>query len=251
MTRRLTDIVNEGEVLGVSGGVAASVALPPDTDDRTAAQVPFTPTGSIAATNVQAALAELDTEKLSSVSVANISATGSPSASTYLRGDGTWSTPAGGSGTAIAMKKARRTAGNITLNSTAWANVDTGLDLTLTGCAIGDQIVYAVAFLVNSEATGVNFDVVTVVAGSPVNSFIHRGPAAAGGSLAGWYAPASVFTPTTGAAPPYTLVSGDIDSGSVTLRLRYRTDTAANKVMQASAGAPLDVWAQNFGPLQA
>lgn len=34
-----------------------------DTDDQTAAEVPFTPTGTLAATNVQAALAELDAEK--------------------------------------------------------------------------------------------------------------------------------------------------------------------------------------------
>ena len=33
-----------------------------------------------------------------SVEVANINATGTPSATTYLRGDGTWTTPTGGSG---------------------------------------------------------------------------------------------------------------------------------------------------------
>lgn len=32
------------------------------------------------------------------VPVAGISATGTPGATTYLRGDGTWATPAGGSG---------------------------------------------------------------------------------------------------------------------------------------------------------
>ena len=40
----------------VSGGV--------DTDDQTAAEVPFTPTGAIAANNVQSALAEVDSEKI-------------------------------------------------------------------------------------------------------------------------------------------------------------------------------------------
>lgn len=42
----------------VSGGAGA--------DDQTAAEVPFTPTGGLAATNVQTALAELDTEKAAS-----------------------------------------------------------------------------------------------------------------------------------------------------------------------------------------
>ena len=35
---------------------------------------------------------------LTSVNIANINATGTPSATTYLRGDGTWATPAGGGG---------------------------------------------------------------------------------------------------------------------------------------------------------
>lgn len=63
MTRRVTDIVTEGEVLGVVGGAAAGIALPAD---QTAADVPFTPAGDLAATDVQAALVELDTEKATS-----------------------------------------------------------------------------------------------------------------------------------------------------------------------------------------
>lgn len=54
-----------GQVLtwGAAGpGWAASA------DDQTAAEVPFTAAGNIAATNVQAALEELDTEKIASVS---------------------------------------------------------------------------------------------------------------------------------------------------------------------------------------
>lgn len=40
-------------------------ATPPDTDDQTAAEVPFTPAGNLAADDVQEALQELDTEKQS------------------------------------------------------------------------------------------------------------------------------------------------------------------------------------------
>jgi hypothetical protein len=39
--------------------------------------------------------------KLESVDIADINATGTPSGTTYLRGDGTWSTPAGGGGGAV------------------------------------------------------------------------------------------------------------------------------------------------------
>lgn len=38
---------------------------------------------------------------LSNIGVASISATGTPSSTTYLRGDGSWSTPAGGGGSGI------------------------------------------------------------------------------------------------------------------------------------------------------
>lgn len=58
----LVDLVDEGEALGVVGGVPASLPV------------------------------------LTSVGVADINATGTPSSTTYLRGDGTWSTPDGGAG---------------------------------------------------------------------------------------------------------------------------------------------------------
>lgn len=90
MTRSVTDIVFEGQALGVVGGVIASI---PVTGHQTAADVPVTPTGGIASTDVQGALAELDAEKLVEVRISNIVATGTPGTTTYLRGDGTWSTP--------------------------------------------------------------------------------------------------------------------------------------------------------------
>ena len=52
--------INGTSVLG-SGDIVVSAG----SDDQTAAEVPFTPTGSIAATNVQSAIAELDSEKAS------------------------------------------------------------------------------------------------------------------------------------------------------------------------------------------
>ena len=57
------DAGTETWVPGAGGGGG------PDTDDQTAAEVPFTPAGGIAATNVQTALEELDTEKASATHV--------------------------------------------------------------------------------------------------------------------------------------------------------------------------------------
>lgn len=148
--------------------------------------------------------------------------------------------------------KARRTSGNLTLNSTAWANVDTGLDLVLNEVQVGDEIVYGISGYVGIEAVAAYFNVATVVAGSPVNSFAERGAAVAtpGAVITGWTAPSGVDGFLSGFSPPYTVVSGDLADGSITLRLRYATSTATNKTLNASATRPLDVWAMNLGPLQ-
>lgn len=114
-----------------------------DTDDQIATEVPSTPSGNIAATTVQAAIVELDTEKASTGSVttavsaheaaadphtgyqkesekaaangyASLGAdtivptaqlgSGAASGTTFLRGDKTWATPAGGSGGPATVK---------------------------------------------------------------------------------------------------------------------------------------------------
>lgn len=61
--------------------------------------------------------------------VSSISATGTASSTTYLRGDGTWATPAGGSGTV--------TAANITDATTVGRNVLTAADAATARTAIG------------------------------------------------------------------------------------------------------------------
>lgn len=151
------------------------------------------------------------------------------------------------------MKKARRTSGNVTLNSTNWANVDTGLDLVLNEVQVGDELVFGANFRVSTEAVTAYFDVVTVVSSTVTNSFgraaaVETSPGSQG--IIGWRAEASVATASSGTAPPYTVVSGDITAGTVTLRLRYATASATNRTMNADTTAPLDVWAMNLGPVQ-
>lgn len=144
--------------------------------------------------------------------------------------------------------RAKRTAGSLTLNSTVWANVDTGLDLTLNAVA-GDVIEYGISSSSPSAAVDLYMDVVTVVSGSPVNSFgFDAAPANPTTSfgIAAFYAPPSMYAIISGSFFR-TLVSGDISAGTVTLRLRYATGTATNRTLNAAASLPTEVWARNLG----
>lgn len=151
------------------------------------------------------------------------------------------------------MKKARRTAGDLTLNSTAWADVDTALDLTLNECQAGDEIIYGISAFVGLEAVTTWFDVVTVVSGTVTNSFAERGAAVAspGLRLACWVGVDGSYTSLSGEAPAYTVGAGDLTDGAITLRLRYASASATDKTLYAASLYPLDVWAKNLGPAQA
>jgi hypothetical protein len=143
----------------------------------------------------------------------------------------------------------KRTAGSITLNSSAWANVDTGLDITL-GAAAGDVIEYAISANLQSGAEAY-FDVVSIVSGSPVNSFSRDAAPAnppTGYGFLGWLCTGSVISRVTGSIF-HTLAAGDVSGGNVTLRLRYSVATA--RVIDGTSGSPLHVWARNLGPVTA
>lgn len=138
------------------------------------------------------------------------------------------------------FKFAERTSGDLTLNSTSWADVDTGLDLDLLAEA-GDVIKAGVSALMGSEAVEARLDVATIVSAAVVNTF--------GGTagVPGWVGPSGALTPIGGSVM-YELVSGDIDTGVVTLRLRYQTSTATNKTLEAGTDYPLMWWVRNLGP---
>jgi hypothetical protein len=144
--------------------------------------------------------------------------------------------------------RATRTSGNITINGTSWAKVDTGVDLTLTAAA-GDVIEVGIcARLAAGTATQHTFfDVATVVGGSPVNYFGTAGGASDEGVI-GWRCQGDRDT-SFGCPVARTLVSGDISSGSVTLRLRTRQDAAGNRLFVAGATNPFSWFAKNIGPV--
>lgn len=158
---------------------------------------------------------------------------------------------ASGSGTTGLVDKAvvRRTAGSVTLNSTAWANVDTGMDLVLTASS-GDYVeVTLCGFLDQTGATYVRFDVASIVSAAVVNTWSENGAEhASSEGVPGWTGIASAFTPISGTTGRV-LVAGDISAATVTLRLRYRTDSAVNRILNAAVRNQLVFMARNYGPI--
>lgn len=149
------------------------------------------------------------------------------------------------------IKKARRTSGNITLNSANWANVDTGLDLTLSNVSTGDQLVAGLTAFSSNEAVTAYLDAVTLVSSTPTNSFGKAGAVETTPGVTGvqsWLLINGVYT-SVGAPALYTVVSGDIVSGGVTVRLRYATATASNKTLYASTNNPFEWFVMNLGQL--
>lgn len=138
-----------------------------------------------------------------------------------------------GTSVVIDFAHARRTAGNLTINGTSWANLDTGLDLVLTAAA-GDEVLISVTGFWGGEAVYAFLDAVSIVSGSPVNSWASNGaPDASGQGVRSWWGKTGTDW-DIGGSISRTLVSGDISGGTVTLRLRTRTFSSANKTFLAS-----------------
>ena len=144
----------------------------------------------------------------------------------------------GGVVAGLPSARSKRTAGSYTLNSTTWANVDTGLDYVVPA-QVGDVLLVQVSGLWGGEAVNGYLDAATIVGGSPVNHVGGTGGATERG-VAGWEGEASAVTPIGGGIQ-YVVQAGDISGGNVTLRLRYRTSAAANRTLFGTGDIPL-VW---------
>jgi hypothetical protein len=150
----------------------------------------------------------------------------------------------------------RYTTGNITLTgTTSWSNlttIGTAGDLVLAA-ATGDVVEVCVSMLVGNEAVNLGFDAVTVVGGTVTNSFALNGPAAAAytgnNGYSAWWNAGGVIYPVGGSAF-YKLVSGDISSSTVTVRIRYAMAAATNRLLYAASANPLGFFARNHGPVE-
>lgn len=148
--------------------------------------------------------------------------------------------------------KARRTAGNLTLTASGWKDVGTGniADLVLDAAA-GDEIEVQICARVTKSSAGTTFcvlDAHTIVSGSAVNSVAGEVAATSTSvSHVGW---ATGNLSTTDqylvSKKRYTLLTGDIASGAVTLRLRYRV--GSDVLLTANGDPHVYFEATNLGP---
>ncbi len=147
------------------------------------------------------------------------------------------------------MKVTTRSSGNITMNSVNWANLDTGMDITLAA-QVGDTLEASLFALIGNQAVDTYFDVATIVAAAPVNSFVKRGAVTTAPPPYGnWYALTGAWT-NLGVPIHYTVVTGDLSSGLVTLRLRYATLTATNRTFHADGtNYTAEFCVKNLGPV--
>lgn len=130
----------------------------------------------------------------------------------------------------------RRTSGDLTLNNTSWTNVDTGMDLVIPDALVGMFVTVELnGRWITNASVWAALDVVSIVGGSPVNSWATDGaPDASGNGVGSWMASSGQYAPFGGAIGRR-IVSGDISGGTVTLRIRYRTLSAANRLLGATS----------------
>lgn len=127
------------------------------------------------------------------------------------------------------------TSGDISLAATAVTDI-TAFDLTLQGAVAGDVVNVYPSWRMEAVAQFVGFDIYTMVSGTPTNPFGGGLSASLGSTngITGWFCSAQANSlPVTGQATR-TLVSGDIVSGAVTIRLRYAKTTSTARKLLAS-----------------
>lgn len=152
---------------------------------------------------------------------------------------------------ARAFKFFTRTAGNLTLNSTAWADMPTigsTWDAVLAA-QVGDTIECGVSAVWGGENVFASLDVCSVVSAAYVSAWGGSAISGSAGSGVGaWQHAQGGINDGSGGAIMRALIAGDISAGTVTLRLRYRTSTAANKTLFANADNSFHFYAKNLGP---
>lgn len=159
-------------------------------------------------------------------------------------------TAGGGSGQGLVdFAFATRTAGDVTCSADQiWADVDTGIDLTLTA-ASGDRLEIGISgCCTDTAAVSLNLTAMSIVSASPVNDLATgAAPSNTTNGVSGWRVQTGAAYNCTGAFI-CALQAGDISGGTVTIRLRYRTSNNTNRVLRADTSIPLHWYAKNLGP---
>lgn len=137
------------------------------------------------------------------------------------------------------------------LAAAAPLNTAAALDLVLAA-DVDDVIEVGINAYHAATAILVCLDVYTMVGGAQVNPF---GAGLVGGSatlvgIPGWLGSGASSTAVPIGSPVFRkLVSGDLSSGTVTLRPYSAKNNGTARGMSATANAPLTFWARNLGPI--
>lgn len=143
---------------------------------------------------------------------------------------------------------------SLALTSASWANLsteggygDADFDIILPAFA-GDIIEYTISSIWDNEGVSGYLDVQTRVAAAAVSWFGSTEPTPTTGNGTGaWFGASGVYT-ALGGTCQLILSAGDISSGTVTLRPRYRGSTAGTKTLNADTTMRLKLMAKNLGP---
>ena len=143
---------------------------------------------------------------------------------------------------------AERTAGDVTLSSTSWGDVDTGIDLTLPSVYAGDIVEVTASIRWGGSSQEGFLDAVSVVSGSPVNSWAVQGAVSATSfGITAWNG-LDTNGSSSGGGKSKQIVSGDLSGDTLTLRMRGRIRTAGSRAIAAGTDARLSWRAINYGP---
>lgn len=140
----------------------------------------------------------------------------------------------------------RRTAGDLSLTpgDTAWHDIGTVSDFTLSGVRVGDLVEVSLSSTWDAAGTFRNLDVASIVSAAAVN-YWGTGDGTPLNGVGAWRGNSGAAHPFGGTVAK-TIVAGDLSGSTLTLRFRYKFNSATTSVLGASAPA-LIAMAKNLG----
>lgn len=152
---------------------------------------------------------------------------------------------------ARAHKHFIRTTGDLSLGTgTSWADlptIGTSWDAVLAA-EVGDTLECSIQAALDSAAVNTFFDCFTIVSSAPVSALSGASSVSnANDGAPAWFLPASAAG-KAGGSLLYDVQSVDLVGGLVTVRLRYRQDSATSRNLHATDVLPLHFAIKNLGP---